>query len=487
MNPDPPISNPRTSETLPKSDPSVSAAISQPPPSLGSADPYQLNPSEIAEPPQTIPGILRRIGPGMILAASIIGSGELIATTTLGAKEGFTALWIILLSCFIKPIIQSELGRYTIATGETGLEALNRVPGPRWRVNWIVWGWVLMVLCTMLQIGAMFGGVSQVMNLLIPSIPVNAWVILFLALTLALLLGGAYARIEKLAMVKVGLFTLLTIMAAAVLIRMPQNFSWNQVAEGFKFRLPGDGLSTAIAVFGITGVGASELFMYPYWCVEKGYARFTGRRTDSPDWNRRAHGWVRVMNTDILVSMFVYTIATIAFYLLGAGILHGMGKVPAAHDMIPVLSNIYTQTLGPWSLGLFYLGAIVTLYGTIFASTAANSRAYADASRLMGFFAPEDYQKRIAFRNGFIIALTIIPVILFLTFESPVKMVVAGGLAQAMMLPVIAIGAVYLRFRRLPAQLAPPAWASVCLCLAAFVIFCVTAYYIIVTIKTNFL
>ena len=44
-----------------------------------------IRPEEIAEPPQSIFGILRQTGPGITLAASIVGSGELIATTTLGA------------------------------------------------------------------------------------------------------------------------------------------------------------------------------------------------------------------------------------------------------------------------------------------------------------------------------------------------------------------------------------------------------------------
>src|SRR5512145_100042 len=132
-------------------------------------DPYQLRPEEVTEPPKTFFDTLKRIGPGMILAASIVGSGELIAMTTLGAKAGYTAMWIIVLSCLIKPIVQAELGRYTIATGETGLAGFNLVPGPRWKVNWIVWAWALMTLMTQLQIGAMFGGVSQVMFQLIPS------------------------------------------------------------------------------------------------------------------------------------------------------------------------------------------------------------------------------------------------------------------------------------------------------------------------------
>ena len=76
--------------------------------------------------------------------------------------------------------------------------------------------------------------------------------------------------------------------------------------------------------------------------------------------------------------------ATIAFYLLGAGVLHAMGLVPKGNDMIVVLSRIYTETLGPWALWVFYAGAIITLYGTIFAATAAHARIYADLARLLG-------------------------------------------------------------------------------------------------------
>ena len=436
----------------------------------GPRDPYQYHRDDVSEPPVSLLGILRRIGPGMILAASIVGSGELIATTTLGAETGYTALWVVLLSCFIKPAIQAELGRYTIATGQTGLEAFDQVPGPRIRVNWVVWAWAVMVLLTLLQVGAMFGGVSQVMNEIVPSVPVNAWVFFFLALTLALLLGGGYERIERLAMVKVGLFTLLTLLAALILTRMPQYFSWSEVSRGLQFGLPEGGLTTAVAVFGITGVGATEFFMYTYWCVEKGYARFAGPRELGSEWRGRALGWARVMRVDIIASMLIYTVATLAFYLLGAGILHGMGLVPSAKDMIRVLSNIYTQTYGGWSLYVFYLGATVTLYGTIFAATAAHSRLYADLFRLLGRFPRDDYASRVRYRNGFIVFLSVTPALLFLLMQSPVWMVKAGGLAQAVMLPVIGIGTLYLRHKRLPKEVQPSRWVTAALWFAAAVI-----------------
>ncbi len=446
-------------------------------------DPYQLRPEDINDPPKTFLDTLKRIGPGMILAASIVGSGELIATTTLGAKVGYTAMWIIILSCLIKPIVQAELGRYVIASGETGLAGFNRVPGPRAKVNWIVWAWAAMTLMTMMQIGAMFGGVSQVMYLLIPSVKVWVWVLIFVGITLALLLGGGYARIERLAMVKVGLFTMLTFLAALLLIRMPQYFSWEAFWDGFKFKMPGAGFADAVAVFGITGVGASELFMYPYWCVEKGYARFAGRRDGTPGWNHRARGWVRVMHTDIIASMVIYTVATVAFYLLGAGVLNGMGLVPKEGEMISTLSNIYTETLGYWSRGLFYAGAIITLYGTIFAATAANSRIFADMLRLMGFFSADDAAARVRYRNLFVVLLTVIPAILILNLTDPVQMVRIGGIAQAMMLPVIGLGAIYLRHRHLPKDIAPSPWVTVGLWVATALIVWLMGYSMIEAIR----
>jgi manganese transport protein len=446
-------------------------------------DPYRLDSRDVREPPRSIAHALRRIGPGMVLAASIVGSGELIATTTLGAQVGYTALWLVLLSCLIKPVVQAELGRYTIASGHTGLEALDLVPGPRLRVGWLVWCWALMVLITMLQVGGMYGGVSQVMNILVPAVPVDVWVFAFLALTLALLWGGGYSRIERLALVKVGLFTVITLLAAVVLVSTPGYFSWSGVAEGLRLQLPAAGVATAAAVFGITGVGASELFMYPYWCVEKGYARFAGPADGSVEWQRRARGWIRVMHVDILASMVIYTVATVAFYLLGAGVLHGMGLVPAARDMIPVLSNIYTQTLGPWALWLFYAGAIATLYGTIFASTAAQTRMFADMCRLLGYFARDDARRRQAYRRGFVVVLTLLPVSLYLTIESPVSMVVAGGIAQAVMLPALALGALVLRYRHLRPEVAPSTLTTGALWVAAAVITAMMGYYALVALR----
>ena len=99
--------------------------------------------SDIQEPPTSFGGIFRKLGPGLIIAASIVGSGELIATTKTGAQAGISLLWLVIVGCVIKVFVQVELGRVAISQGETTLTSLNRIPGPRLGVSWIIWYWLM--------------------------------------------------------------------------------------------------------------------------------------------------------------------------------------------------------------------------------------------------------------------------------------------------------------------------------------------------------
>ena len=109
-----------------------------------SNNPYLLSADAVLEPPTTLLGSIRHLGPGLILSASIVGSGELIATTVMGAEAGFVTLWVILVSCLVKVAIQLEFGRHTIATGETTMEAFNQLPGPKFgKAHCSIWIWLV--------------------------------------------------------------------------------------------------------------------------------------------------------------------------------------------------------------------------------------------------------------------------------------------------------------------------------------------------------
>ena len=116
------------------------------------ADDAQSHQVETQDPPKTFGGLARQLGPGLIVTASIVGSGELIVTTKLGADVGFVLLWFIIIGCIVKVFVQVELGRFAITHGRTTLQALDTVPGPRLVVSWIVWAWLAMYIGTFFQL-----------------------------------------------------------------------------------------------------------------------------------------------------------------------------------------------------------------------------------------------------------------------------------------------------------------------------------------------
>ncbi|WP_437202629.1 Nramp family divalent metal transporter [Planctomicrobium sp. SH664] len=444
-------------------------------------DPYALPPEAIEDPPASLWLALRQIGPGIILAGTIIGSGELILTTALGAEYGYLFLWLILFSCFIKVFVQLELGRYAISSGQPTLGALNNLKGPRLGAHILVWWWLFMMLATLFQIGAMGGGVGQSLNLAFPQLatstahalggswsetirarPEIPWAFVTCLAAIALLWSGSYRRIEHITTFLVVGATVLTVTAVLALPSTPYPVNWSQAAGGL---IPSAqnanqaALLAAFGVFGITGVGATELFYYPYWCLEKGYARAVGRVDDSPEWERRAKGWIRVMYLDAWVSMVVFTISTVAFYFMGAAVLHPQNLHPKGPAMIETLSRMFIDSIGPWTRVVFLIGAGSVLFKTLYLASAANARLLADFLNLAGFVRLGQATRRATWIHWLSLLIPIASLVLFLQLKDPKLMVAIGGCAQALTLPMLSISALYFRYRKTDPRLAPSrAW-----------------------------
>ena len=101
----------------------------------------------------------------------------------------------------------------------------------------------------------------------------------------------------------------------------------------------------------------------------------------------------------------------------------------------------------------------------------------------MGAFSADDAASRTRYRNFFVVLLTVIPVGLIFIFTDPVNMVRIGGIAQAMMLPVIGLGAVYLRHRHLPKDIQPSRWVTVGLWVATALIVWLMSYSVIEAVR----
>lgn len=479
-------------------------------------------------PPTSVLGILSRLGPGLIIAGSIVGSGELITTTSTAGKAGFALLWLILIGCVIKVFVQVEFGRYSVVTGKTTMEGLNEVPGPRLHRlgNWLIWYWFFMFLSSLGQLGGIVGGVGQAMAISAPltqtqrdynayrqivtqlevtdaelrlrekqphidqkvvdelrarqeklrisnaryTSPVptgrddRTWGCILTVVTAILLVLGRYKLIEAATTALVAGFTFVTVINVALLQMHPVwRMTWNDLVSGLSFQLPeGDdrikAVSFALATFGIIGVGTNELLAYPYFCIEKGYARYTGPRDDTDSWAYRARGWMKVMRVDAWCSMVVYTFATMAFYILGASILHPIGLDAKGTEMIRTLSVMYEPIFGPYAPALFLVGAFAVLYSTFFVANAGHARVCADVVRVLsdGRISRDKFVTWVRIFSGL---LPFVCLFMYLCYPEPRALILFSGLMQALMLPMLAGSALFFRYYRNDSRLKPTiAW-----------------------------
>ncbi len=371
------------------------------------------------DPPRGLIATLSHLGPGLIISAAIVGSGELIVTPKVGAASGFTLLWFIILACIVKVFVQIELARVAIFERVTTLEALNSIPGPRWRVSWVVWFWLFMYLGLVFQVAGLIGGCVLVFQTMGFTLSPDALLIGIAASGALLLVTGRYKPVEVGSTAMVAAFTISTIVAMIALQWTPYRVTTANLIDGLRFQLPAS-FTVAFAAFGITGVGASELIYYPYWCLEKGYARHIGPRDDSPEWNRRARGWLRVLHADATLSLVIYTGATVAFYILGAAILHSQGLQVTDRELIETLSQMYRQTLGNVGAWIFLIGAFAVLYSTFFVATASNARLFADAVALFGLTRYRDDADRLRIVRAACVALPVASASVYFLFPQPV-------------------------------------------------------------------
>jgi Mn2+/Fe2+ NRAMP family transporter len=502
------------------------------------------------EPPRSLWGTLRHLGPGIILVGAIVGSGELIMTTKLGAEAGFVLLWFVLVSCIVKVIVQAELARFTISSGKTFLEVFNALPGPStgrpawltlgfmatavgttflglslytflthrqlrptaaadglgaWtgplivaavlaivisaglllsrrggaeqqptrgakaprdeqpQVGWFMWYWLASYLLIFINGGAVVGGAGQALQLAMPDLfgagGAKYWAIFVAVLCGGLLLSGGYLVVERLSLGLVGGFTFITVVCTALLQATGYSVSFADIRQGLTCGFPTPLapilVLLALSTYAITGVTGNEMISYTYWCLEKGYARNTGTGVRDENWARRAQGWIRVMYVDVLLSMVVYTGTTVCFFILGAAILHAKGLSPDGVQTLSVLSHIYTETLGGWAAMLFVVGSFFVLFSTTVSNVAAHARILTDVLGVIQLIDGDDYQRRRQYIRRFVVLLLCLFVVAYFAFENPPLMLIISGLSTVILYPILGLGTLYLRYRRVDPRIAP--------------------------------
>jgi hypothetical protein len=133
--------------------------------------------------------------------------------------------------------------------------------------------------------------------------------------------------------------------------------------------------------------------------------------------------------------------------------------------------------MGPrGSLIFIIIGAFAVLYSTLFSATAANARIFTDALWSSGLASVGSHNARKRWIRAFVIATPLLNFVLFVLFGNPAAMVIVGGFAQALTLPLLAAAAIFLRYKRTDPRLAAGKVWDLLLWIS-FLSFCLVAGY----------
>ena len=138
------------------------------------------------------------VGPGIVLAALAIGSGELVLTPRSGAQYGVALLWVPIVAIIYKAVFSEGLARLTIASGDDVFRAFGWMPGPK---HWAQYFIIVIFSLDMIGYGGIALAVGSALVGLFPSIDIRVAAFCTAALVPVILYTGSYKLFERVVVV----------------------------------------------------------------------------------------------------------------------------------------------------------------------------------------------------------------------------------------------------------------------------------------------
>ena len=213
--------------------------------------------------------LLHRIGPGLLVAATGVGAGDLATGAFSGHALGLAVLWAVVLGAVLKAVMTEGVARFQLATGETLLDGgLRRAhPALRWAflLYFLPWSWATGA--------AMVSACGLAANALLPLGEDAArgrmlWAVAHSAVGALVAWRGGFRVFELLMALAIGLM-----FACVVGTAIAIGPAWSEVARGLVVpsipQADGEGIVWTIALLGGVG-GTLTVLCYGYWIRESG-------------------------------------------------------------------------------------------------------------------------------------------------------------------------------------------------------------------------
>lgn len=379
---------------------SAEAPPQTPPPELVVAPEIpskHLPPAFYRELPKPIP-LRRIIGPGVVVAAGGIGSGEYVLWPYIAQRSGLGFLWAALFGSIIMFFIATECIRYTLATGETAITGFTRL----WKPWWI--GFILMAVVPNIWPGYATGTATTITFIFGGGDVVLITILALVSIVLSLVLAPVvYQFVERALSLMMALMLLFIVVAAVVTVQI-QPGAWADFVAGFGSigRMPaGISFPVLAGAVAFAGAGGTGVLMVSNYVRDKNLGMgvhipriispITGK--EEPGSNigyffpqdrenlRRWRVWWKVTNWEQLLTFFLFTVATIfVMSVLAYATVFGR-DVGEDFDFIRAEGLALGQSVGPWFMFFFWITGVVALYSTNVAVWDMVGRISADAMK----------------------------------------------------------------------------------------------------------
>ena len=384
-------------------------------------------PTFAREAPSSLGGRLRIVGPGLVIAATGVGAGDMVTSLVAGTRFGTALIWAIALGALIKFSLVEGMGRWYMATGTTIIEGWHSIS--RWASGYFV---VYLFLVMFFYGAAITSASALAVDAMFPgTLPVWGWAVIHGVAGFIILLIGRYGVFERIMEVFVGLM-FVTVVGLGLFLLPGLDQS---LAAGFVPSLPEDSLLYVLGVIG--GVsGTYSLAAYTYWVRERGWRRSS---------------WIPVMRVDSSVGYIMTVLFMISMLIIGASFLFGTGTTISDEGGLVAVSDPLGERFGVVAKWLFLIGFWSATTSSILGGWNAAAYLFADyvrtARRVPEEEAEEVLSERSLYFRGFLAYCAFPPMVLF-AFGEPVLMVIIYAALGALLLPFMAITLLWLLNRR---------------------------------------
>lgn len=395
-------------------------------------------------------GLLRRVGPGVVVAATGVGAGDLITAAKAGASWGLPLLWAAIVGAVLKFVLAEGVARWQLATNTTLLEGWSRFLGRPLRFVFLVY----LLIWTIVVAAALMSACGLAAHALFPQLSLTTWAVLHALLALAFVWFGGYAGFEN----------IMKVVIAIMFVSILGSALWNRpdpsaILQGMLPQIPSGSLLLVLGVMGGVG-GTLTLLSYNYWMLEKG-------------WNHPR--WTTVVRFDLGFGYLLTGLFGAAVVVLAGQILHPSGITIEGNRGVLNMAALLGNQFGRWGEIVFLVG----FWGAVASSLLGvwQSVPYLFFNSLTSLTPRQvttgpslQISRHSRSYRGYLLFMTFPPMLL-LGLGRPVWLIITYAVLGALFMPFLAATLLFLNNRKSEmAQLRNGPWSNLglILCIVLF-------------------